>query len=257
MLPRGSGGYQLHGVKWHTRVSAKRTQSRRCHLPHAVHRLYAVFGVFRVAHQAAHIGDSSWTWMLTHPLVYNNNSPLTALPQRTVGCATDSVLQQRGGPSSCDIVFSRFAVAVSRGGGSTAIECRSSSARFHKWCLLDGPVRDLRFPQCCNPARFHKRFILGGSVRALRLFLPQGGSRASSHLWTVYESAFHVLYFSPMLDVAASLWPAAAAAAFSAGVDVAASFLPTLRRHSVSAVAAQTTGSSSFCSPAADVSVVR
>ena len=59
-----------------------------------------------------------------------------------------------------------------RGGGSTVIVCRSSSVRFQKWCLLDGPVRVLRFPHCCNPARFHKRCVLDCPVRALRLSLP-------------------------------------------------------------------------------------
>ena len=32
-------------------------------------------GVFCVARQAGHTGDSSWTWMLTHPLMYDDNAP--------------------------------------------------------------------------------------------------------------------------------------------------------------------------------------
>ena len=71
--------------------------------------------------------------------------------------------------------------ALSRGGGSTVIVCRSSSARCHRWSLLDGPVRDLRSPQCCNPARFQKRCILDGPVRALSL---------SWTSWRIVDSEF-------------------------------------------------------------------
>ena len=88
-------------------------------------------------------------------------------------------------------------------------------------------MRDLRFPQYCNPARFHKRCILDGPGRALRLFVPHLGFRTSSQSWTGYESALLVLSFSPLLDVAASFRRAVAAAALSVCADVAVSLRPT------------------------------
>ena len=102
---RGSGRCHFQWcIMVHTFLG-QRKHSHRFHLPRAVQRLCAVFGVLCVARQAGHIGDSSWT------------APLTVLAQRTAGCARSSTAWWSFQLCAADNVFSRFISAHSRGAG--------------------------------------------------------------------------------------------------------------------------------------------